>query len=374
MTEDTAQPRHDRKRDPKLPVRKERPIEIPLTERFDRIMASRDIPAGAGRVLGSSREGRPVPGYRFGRGPEAVSLLGGCHADEPVGPRLLRRLAGYLAGLDAEDPMLTRHQWWIIPHINPDGERRNAAWQDPDTDAYDLGRYLAGKVRELPGDDIEFGFPRDDADPGARPENRAAYDWWRTCDRPFVLHASLHGMGFAAGAFFLIDRAWEDRCEALKAACRQRAGALGYALHDVERHGEKGFFRFERGFASRPDSKRMAGHFEALGDAATASRFWPSSMETLRSFGHDTLTLVSEMPLFILPGVGDRPGPPDPVAERWKRRIDGWRNELSAGAAPDAISAAARNNGLVPMPVRDQMMLQWTFIAAGLRQTRVSAS
>ena len=217
-------------------------------------MASPNIPAASGRVLGSSREGRPVAGFRFGRGPEAVSLLGGCHADEPVGPRLLRRLAGYLAGLDADDPMLTRHQWWIIPHLNPDGERRNAPWQDPDTDAYDLGRYLAGKVRELPGDDIEFGFPRDDADPGARPENRAAYDWWRTCDRPFALHASLHGMGFAAGPFFLIDGTWETRCEALKASCRHRARGLGYVLHDAERHGEKGFFRFERGFASRPDS------------------------------------------------------------------------------------------------------------------------
>ncbi len=303
-----------------------------------------------------------------------MSLLGGCHADEPVGPRLLRRLAGYLAGLDPDDPMLTRHEWWIIPHINPDGEIRNASWQDPDAEAYDLGRYLAGRVRELPGDDIEFGFPRDGADPGARPENRAAYDWWRTCDRPFGLHASLHSMGFAAGPFFLIDRAWEDRCETLKASCRQRAEALGYSLHDVERHGEKGFFRFERGFASRPDSKLMAAHFEVLGDSATASRFWPSSMETLRSFGGDTLTLVSEMPLFILPGVGARPGPPDPVAERWKRRLDGWGSELSAGAAPAAISADARKAGLVPMPVRDQMMMQWTFITAGLRQTRTPAA
>ena len=331
-------------------------------------MSCRDVPSTSESVLGSSREGRPIPGFRFGRGPVAVSLLGGCHADEPVGPRLLRRLAGYLAALDAEDPMLRRYQWWIIPHINPDGEARNAAWQDPDANAYDLGRYLAGKVRELPGDDIEFGFPRGGADFGARPENRAAYDWWRTCDRPFGLHASLHSMGFAAGPFFLIDRAWEDRCEELKASCRDHARTLGYVLHDVERHGEKGFFRFERGFASRPDSKRMAAHFDALGDGATASRFRPSSMETLRSLGHDTLTLVSEMPLFILPGVGETPGPPDPVAEGWKRRLEGWRSELSAGAAPAAVSRAARREGLVPMPVRDQMALQWTFIAAGLRQ------
>lgn len=322
-------------------------------------------------MLGSSRGGRPIHGFRFGTGFESVSLLGGCHADEPVGPRFLRRLCGYLERLSPDDPVLSRYQWWIIPHINPDGEVRNGTWQDPDAPEYDLGRYLAGKVRELPGDDIEFGFPRDDADAGARPENRAAYGWWRTCDRPVALHASLHSMGFAAGPFFLIDRAWEHRCEGLKASCRERVEALGYVLHDVERHGEKGFFRFERGFASRPDSKRMAAHFEALGDAATASRFRPSSMETIRSLGRDTLTLVSEMPLFILPGVGEIPGPPDPVADRWRAQLDSWTAELSAGAAPDAISREARERGVVSMPVRDQMQLQWTFIAAGLRQTQV---
>ena len=323
-----------------------------------------------GAQLGVSREGRPVLGYRFGTGREAVSLLGGCHADEPVGPRFLRRLVVYLNGLDPTDPMLARYQWWIIPHLNPDGERRNAAWQDPGAVAYDLGRYLQSAVRELPGDDIEFGFPRDPGDSGARPENRAAYDWWRTCDRPFVLHASMHGTRFTAGPWFLIDRAWEGRCEALKAACRRRVEALGYVLHDVQRLGEKGFFRFERGFTSRPDSKLMAAFFEAHDDPETASRFRPSSMETLRSFGADTLTLVPEMPLFLLPGVGETLGPPDPVAERWSRRLEGWRLELSRGCAPSSITRAAAAEGLSAMPVRDQMTLQWTFIAAGLHQVR----
>ncbi|WP_419161668.1 M14 family zinc carboxypeptidase [Candidatus Palauibacter sp.] len=319
--------------------------------------------------LGESGEGRPIGGFRFGTGREAVSLIGGCHADEPVGPRLLRRLAGYLEGIETDDPMLTRYQWWIIPHINPDGEVRNATWQDPDATAYDLGRYLQGAVRELPGDDIEFGFPRHRADPGARPENRAAYDWWHSCDRPFVLHASLHSTGFAAGPFFLIDRAWEHCCEELKAACRARVAELGYLLHDVERRGEKGFFRFERGFASRPDSESMAAHFEGLGDPETASRFWPSSMETVRSRGYDTLTIVSEMPLFILPGVGEKLGPPDPVMERWRSKLAGWRAELSAGCCPGAVTRAAAAQGLFAMPVGDQLVLQWTFIAAALRQT-----
>lgn len=333
-------------------------------------MAAAEMPAPRGIVLGASREGRPIAGYRFGTGPVAVSLVGGCHADEPVGPRLLRRLVAYLGTRGAGDRMLTRVQWWIIPHLNPDGEARNAAWQTPDAPAYDLGHYLHRAVRELPGDDVEFGFPRHAGDADARPENRAAYGWWRSCDRPFVLHASLHGTRFAAGPWFLIDRAWEHRCETLKAACRARVEALGYVLHDVERHGEKGFVRLGRGFTSRPDSKAMAAHFAARGDLETASRFRPSSMETVRSFGADTLTLVSEMPLFLLPGVGDDIGPPDPAAETWRGRIEAWRMELATGRAPAAISRAAAVRGLLPMPVRDQMALQWTFITAGLHQAR----
>ncbi|NIR44032.1 MAG: hypothetical protein GWN99_13410, partial [Gemmatimonadetes bacterium] len=56
------------------------------------------------------------------------------------------------------------YEWWIVPHINPDGAERNRAWQHEDADAYDLGAYLSYAVRELPGDDIEFGFPRDAGD------------------------------------------------------------------------------------------------------------------------------------------------------------------------------------------------------------------
>ena len=326
--------------------------------------------APEGATVGASREGRPIVGYRFGTGPEAVSLVAGCHADEPVGPRLLRHLAAYLAACPARDPILTRYQWWIIPHLNPDGEVRNAGWQDTGAAAYDLGRYLGETVRELPGDDIEFGFPRDPDDAGARPENRAAYAWWRRCDHPFALHASLHGTRFAAGPWFLVDRAWEHRCEALKAACRARVAALGYVLHDVERRGEKGFFRFERGFASRPDSELMAAHFRAREDEETARRFRPSSMETLRSLGADTLTLVPEMPLFLLPGVGNDIGPPDPAAARWRARLHEWQRELSRGGAPASITRAAAAEGIEAMPVRDQMDLQWTLITAGLHQTR----
>ncbi len=317
-------------------------------------------------TIGRSREGRPIHAWRFGRAGLRISLLGGCHADEPVGPRLLRRLVAFFGTLEREHPLLTEHEWWVIPHINPDGEGRNRSWQDPEAPTYDIARYFGGAVRERPGDDIEFGFPRDPADRGARPENRAAYEWWRSAGGPFDLHASLHGMAFAAGPWFLIEAAWAERADPLMGRCRERTAALGYTLHDVERGGEKGFHRIARGFTTRPDSRAMRAHFEALGDPDTASRFRPSSMETIRALGGDPPTLVSEMPLFITPGVGEVLGPPDPEALRWKQRIDGWRRALAEAAPPARIREEAAGAGLRPMPVADQMRLIWSFLCAGV--------
>ena len=269
-------------------------------EMHDRILAilsSRPVAGDAGEEIGRSREKRPIHAWQLGRGERRVSLLAGCHADEPVGPRLLRHLSSYLAGLPDDDPILADYQWWIIPHINPDGAERNGSWQPEGAVFYELPEYLTHVVRELPGDDIEFCFPRDYDDDGARPENRATYDWWRGGESPFDLHVSLHGMGFAAGPWYLIEAAWKDRCELLKERCRTRVRELGYTLHDVERQGEKGFFRIERGFCTRPDSRYMSEYFIEQGDEETADLFRPSSMETMRSLGGDPLTLVSEMPL-----------------------------------------------------------------------------
>jgi len=76
--------------------------------------------------------------------------------------------------------------------------------------------------------------------------------------------------------------------------------------------------------------------------------------------------MVSEMPLFLLPGVGETLGPPDPVAVEWRERIERWRTSIERGAEPAAINAESRQAGLRPMPIRDQMTIQWTMIRAGL--------
>jgi len=339
-----------------------------MRHRISDILGTRPVARCAGTSIGRSRQDRAVRAFRFGSGPRRISLLGGCHADEPVGPRLLRHVAAYLSLLPPEHPLLTDYQWWIIPHINPDGEERNRSWHQDDDVVYSLVRYLSNVIRERPGDDIEFGFPHDEGDDGARPESRAAYDWWQRTEGPFALHVSLHGMGFSGGPWFLIEEAWKNRCEILKERCRKRVQELRYTLHDVERNGEKGFFRLGRGFCTRPDSRYMRDYFIDRSDPDTASLFRPSSMETIRSVGGDPLTLVSEMPLFITPGVGKTLGPPDPVAADWKTRIDGWRVRLMDDGTDEAVVQEAIGSGLEPMPVRDQMQLQWALIAAGVQQ------
>ncbi len=348
--------------------------------------------------LGTSREGRPIQGFRLGTGAVRASLIGGCHADEPVGPRFLSRLVAYLLSLPTGHELLTDHGWWIVPHINPDGAERNRGWHEGDgpvtpSDVFDPVRYLSSVVRELPGDDLEFGFPRSRDDPDVRPESRAVLEWWRSAGAAFHLHATLHGIALAGGPWFLLEPEWLDRVEHLKRCCAEEARRLGYRLHDVEREGEKGFHRVGPGFCTRPSSTAMRDHFLALGDEDTAARFRPSSMEAIRSLGGDPLTLVSEMPLFITPGVGETLGPPDPVGEEWKARRARWQLALgrtkptegpreaamgeregsSVAAVRAEVSDEIRASGLTPMPILDQMRLQWRLVSAGLEQVRLEA-
>lgn len=284
----------------------------------EEILAPEAPPAPPGRAIGRSREGREVTGYMIGNGERHVSLIGGCHSDEPVGPAMLRRLVAHLAALPEDDPLLAGFTWYVVPHVNPYGEKRNAAWSDvtlPTADhlgredrAYDLALYLRHVLREKPGDDMEFGFPRNADDTGARPENRAVAAFL-AAGAPFHLHGSFHGMGFASGPWFLIEKEWIDRTAGLRDALRRRVREMGYQPFDVDRGGEKGFFRIDEGFTTRPDSRPMVAYFEERGDLETAAKFRPSSMEYVRSLGGDPFTLVfRDAPLPAPPGSrGDRP-------------------------------------------------------------------
>ncbi len=343
-------------------------IRIPIEE----ILTLEAPTLPTGRILGNSREGREIHGHVFGHGPLHVSLIGGCHADEPVGPAMLRRLAAFLASRPVDDPLLTAATWYVVPHVNPDGEARNAVWSGvtlPAVDhlgqadsVYDLALYLRHAVRELPGDDMEFGFPRDPGDSGARPENRAVADFLAE-GAPFHLHASFHGISFTSGPWFLIEPAWIGRTVGMRESLRRRVRAMGYQPFDVDRGGEKGFHRIDEGFTTRPDSGAMIRWFEERGDLETAARFRPSSMEHVRSLGGDPFTMVSEMPLFLRPleeGETGRPG--DPHLRAFLGRI--------AGKPPEVARAEAERSGVRGMPVRDQMRLQLAFLEEAFKAAR----
>ena len=343
-------------------------MKIPIEE-----VLSGDRVEPAGVVLGASREGREIRGHVLGRGDLRLSLLGGCHADEPVGPAMLRRLVAFLASRPADDPLLAGATWYVVPHGNPDGEARNAAWSDfpiPTVDgrgapdlAHDLFLYLRHVVREPPGDDMEFGFPRSPEDRDARPENLAVARFLAgatAAGKPFHLHGSFHGIGFTSGPWFLIEPEWIGRTAEMREALRGRVRSMGYRLFDVDRGGEKGFSRVDEGFSTRPNSVAMRDHFLERGDPGMAAKFRPSSMEYVRSLGGDPFTMVSEMPLFLRPPQEQEAGRQDD--HHFKAAL----GKLALGKDPEAVRAEAARQGIRGMPVRDQMRLQLAFLGEAL--------
>jgi hypothetical protein len=143
---------------------------------------------------------------------------------------------------------------------------------------------------------------------------------------------------------------------------------MGYQILDLDRDGDKGFRRIDVGFSTRPDSRAMADHFRQRGDENTASKFRPSSMEFVRSLGRDPLTLVSEMPLFLV-ATGDEAVAEGPVFEpgsEGRRRLHSWLQELIAGRSPEAARGEAERCGVRGMPISDQMRLQLAFLNEAL--------
>lgn len=242
-------------------------------------------------LLGCSEAGRDIWAFKFGRGPRKVSLLAGCHSDEPLGPEMLRRLVkGLYIRKDEFVDLWEDYTFFILPHINPDGEARNAQWMKtwPNFEVY-----LDSAFRELPGRDVEFGFPE------MRCEN-ALWSNWLKNEGPFHLHISFHGMGYSEGTMLLIEKHAIERTSDLRQAFRQKSLESGYLLHDHDRQGDKGFVYIGPGFTTTPEGEAMKAHFLKAEDPAMAELFHLSSMEWIRSLGGDPLCLVTELPLFCI--------------------------------------------------------------------------
>lgn len=239
--------------------------------------------------IGKSRNMEELFGYRFGRGPRNISVIAGCHADEPAGPMTAQLLSHTIRRNFPE--LLDRFRFHVVPQMNPDGAENNRAWfRDP----FDLSSFLNHVQREPPGDDIEFGWA---ATPGVRPEVVAAMKFLKPY-APYEAHFTLHGIAFAEGAWCLISPEWVSRADSYMDAFTELCTRRQFPQHDVDRKGEKGFVRIRHGFSTHPNSIAMRRFFLDKNDERTAQRFRPSSMEWIRSLGGDPFCVVSELPLF----------------------------------------------------------------------------
>lgn len=329
---------------------------------------------GCSQLLGESENGIAIYGFKMGSGKKVVSLIAGCHADEPVGPLHLNMLLKFLEDFSSDDSIksfLETYQLWIVPDVNPDGALVNEKWwREGYLKESSLASYLKNRVRELPGRDVEFGYP------AMRPENKAVSSWWISQLNDFeagklqvISHVSLHGMGFSAGPWFLLEKAWDDanRLSLLKESLSESVLLRGFVPHDMERLGEKGFYRLGSGFCSRPDSLSMKKHFEEIENFAMAEKFEQSSMEYVRELFGDVFTCVSEMPLFILPDVGLELGPPDLASVLWKTRISQWELELSLDVPDETINESAKKLGLKAMSLEAQLFYQARLVYEAIR-------
>ena len=306
------------------------------------------------RELGPSEEGEMLYGAVLGTGPTTVSLIAGNHADEPVGPETLRSfIINGLAHRDKMAPWFRRFRFVVVPHTNPDGEARNRPWMEqwPDPKAY-----LQHAVREEPGRDLEYGYPE------MRPENEHVSAFLRE-HGPFDLHASLHGMSAGEGALLLINRPWTFRTQALRDDFAEAAAARGLPLHDHNRKGEKGFFWIEPGFQTTPRGDAMRTYFRARGEDTMARRFHDSSMEFVASLGGDPLSLVTEIPLFLVPGSDSSSHCPERYLEL-RERLSEIRARLDRGEDVDELLAPF---DLRPVPLDVAMTLQVRALELGLR-------
>lgn len=253
--------------------------------------------------IGFSEENRRIIGVVLGSGKKKLSLLAGSHSDEPVGfETCLSLLESISRDPGLYDAILEEYTIVLVPDINPDGRQKNEVWRNtwPDWKSYALNSF-----RELPGRDIEFGYPY------LRAENEALAKFYDLIG-PFDAHISLHGMGFSEGGLLLIDKAHVPSSEPLQNKFLNALAKKNLPLHDHNRYGEKGFQYVGPGISTTPESEPMRQFFIAQNDLSTAELFQKTSMEYVTGLGNAPLCVVTEIPLFLLvkPSEAHQPGVP----------------------------------------------------------------
>ncbi len=263
----------------------------------DQVEAKIDALAKAGvkvETIGHSREGRPLYALSVGKGPKNVVAMAGAHPDEPVGTVTCLHLAQRLATDPRLAALCEQATFHFVPMANPDGSAANASWLPSWGPRPDLGAYLSQVRRDVPKDDVEFGFPSDPSQ-AVRPENAAIAGWFDRIGK-IDHYVSLHSMFIGGGALFLLMGDLEGEIGKVRFV-QDRIAAKGLPLHDKDRFGQKGFHRLGPGLMTAPTKDEMAAFFAAGGASAQAAQFKLNSMQYVTQRNDCPLAFVSEIPL-----------------------------------------------------------------------------
>lgn len=289
-------------------------------------MSLRDAVGCTLEQIGTSRQGRPLFALLTGEGATTIMIKGNAHADEPTGIITCLELIRLLADNPAWRPLHRRFRFCLIPTANPDGLARNRGWLSA---PFSLAQYFRHVYRDLPKDDVEFGYPSNKSDMEAvRPENAACARFYEACS-PIAVHLSLHSMVFTGGAWFLISGSdnpalVEPVISFLTGACRD----AGLPLHDEDRGGQRGFTRIGPGFHTIPTVEGMQAFFKQSGDKALTSQFRLNSMQYNMQHHETRYTAVSELPYAFDPALADMTATDLPRADLERHRAEIQREAL----------------------------------------------
>lgn len=276
--------------------------------------------------IGRSRAGRPIHSLKVGEGPIQIVAIAGAHPDEPVGTSTCLHFARTLA----TDPRLRSLREKItvrfVPQCNPDGSASNARWFPKWSTGADLKEYLLYVQRDLPQDDVEFGFP-EIATGRARPENQAMARWFDGIGK-IDHYVSLHSMFLGGGALFLVTARDMDAVAPKLRFLLEQAGVQGLPLHDKDRAGQKGFHRICAGIQTAPTAEAMREFFSAGNAGKVAEHFLLNSMQYVQRNNDCPLAFVSEIPLACDPRLSSMVELPYSRADEELRLADGLSKNL----------------------------------------------
>ena len=271
--------------------------------------------------IGTSKQGRPLQAIQIGDGDTTITIKGNAHADEPAGIITCLQLVRLLTSHSAWRPLLDRFRFCLVPTANPDGLAQNKGWL---ASSFSLKKYFRYVYRDLPQEDVEFGYPSDATDiEGIRPENVACARFFDAC-APIAAHLSLHSMVFTGGAWFLISGSEnpglvEPVMAFLTSACQD----MSLPLHDEDRGGQRGFARIAPGFHTIPTVEGMQAFFKQSGNKTLPSQFHLNSMQYNMRFNNAHYTAVSELPYAYASALADMTTTalPRPDLERQRAEI-----------------------------------------------------